>query len=154
MTALDAEKTRSDDRARELQERLAAVEHDLQDERNKVTDVETQKQEVQAQLSTVSNQLVSVRQQLTGLQRTHKATEAELSALRDREAALVLEKTSLERQLNDLDALKNQIRLVKRHIREQKITEWKRQDEIAAAKGNNGLLLKNGQWLSISKPSS
>ena len=154
VTAIDAEKASSTTRVGELQQRLAAVERDLQDEKSKMTDLETQKAQVQTQLSTVSNQLQSVRQQLTSLEQTHQATEAELGALREREAALVLERASLERQLNDLDALKSQIRLVKRHLREQKIAEWKRQDELAAANGNNGLLLKNGQWLTTGKPSS
>jgi hypothetical protein len=63
-----------------------------------------------------------------------------------------LERASLERQLNDLDALKSQIRVVKRRLWEKRIAEWKRQDEEAAARGNNGMLMKNGQWQTSPAP--
>jgi hypothetical protein len=66
--------------------------------------------------------------------------------LRERETSLEMEKASLERQLNDLDALKAQIRVVKRRLWEQHVAEWKRQDAINAAKGNKGVMFKNGAW--------
>src|SRR5437773_174094 len=82
----------------------------------------------------------------------HTATEIELKGLHEREAALELEKASLERQLNDLDSLKAQIRIVKRRLWEEHIAEWKRQDQEAGVGGNKGMIFQKGQWLTTGKP--
>ena len=149
LAALGAEKGDVEERLKQVQQRIQTLQQDLDDEKTKVSSVETQRDKLQSQLGSVSNELVSVRAKLSEAERSQKATEAELDALRQRQAALELEKASLERQLNDLDSLKAQIRAVKRRLWEQRIAEWKRQDEEAAAKGNNGMLLRNGEWQTV-----
>ena len=150
-TALNVEKTNAAVNISQLQERIKTVEQDLQDEKNKLASVDDQRTKVVQQLGSVSNELTTVRQQYADLQRTHSATEKELAALRERETALEMEKASLERQLNDLDALTAQIRVVKRRLWEQHIAEWKRQDAEAAANGNKGMIFQNGRWLAAPK---
>ena len=154
LNAAKTEKVDAETRVGQLQERVRIVEQDLQDEKNKLTSVEDQRTQVVTQLTSVSNELTNVRGQLGDLQRTHAATEAELRVLRERETTLEMEKASLERQLNDLDALKAQIRIVKRQLWEKHIEEWKRQDQEAGLNGNKGLLFKNGQWQTGVKPAS
>ncbi len=148
------EKAKADEHIAQLQERVKVVEQDLRDEKNKLASVEDHRTKVVTLLGTVSNQLVTVRHQLADLTVTHTATEMELDALHDREDALEMEKTSLERQLSDLDALKSQIRLVKRRLWEEHIAEWKRQDQEAAAHGNKGVIFQRGQWQATGKPPS
>jgi chromosome segregation ATPase len=150
-TALTTEKSNAVANISQLQERVKTVEQDLQDEKNKLASVDDQRTKVVEQLGSVSNELTMVRQQYVDLQRTHTATEKELAALRERETALEMEKASLERQLNDLDALTAQIRVVKRRLWEQHVAEWKRQDAEAAANGNKGMIMQNGRWLSAPK---
>jgi chromosome segregation ATPase len=153
-STMTTEKAKADEQIGRLQERVKVVEQDLQDEKSKLVAVEDDRTKVVQQLNTVSNQLLNVRQHYADLARTHTGTEIELSALREREETLEMEKASLERQLNDLDALKAQIRLVKRQLWEKRVAEWKRQDQEASAAGNKGMIFQRGQWQTTGKPSS
>jgi len=153
-STIGTEKAKADQQIGQLQERIKTVEQDLQDEKTKLASVEDQRGKVVEQLTTVSNQLFTVRQHYADLARTHTATEMELKAVSEREAALEMEKASLERQLNDLDALKTQIRLVKHRLWDERIAAWKRQDQEAAVGGNKGMIFQNGQWQTGRKPAS
>jgi len=146
LTTVGNDKAKVEERAKELQGRIATVEKELVDEKAHVKAVEEERTQVTDKLMTVSNQLATVRGQLTSLQKTHAGTEAELAALRTKEVALESERNSLERRLNDLDELRAQIRVVKRRLWDQHVADWKKSDADAAAKGNGGVLMKAGQW--------
>ena len=146
LTTVGNDKAKVEERAKELQGRIATVEKELVDEKAHVKVVEEERTQVTDKLMTVSNQLATVRGQLTSLQKTHAGTEAELAALRTKEEALEAERNSLERRLNDLDELRAQIRVVKRRLWDQHVADWKKSDTDAAAKGNGGVLMKAGQW--------
>ena len=146
LTTVGNDKAKVEEQAKELQGRIATVEKELVDEKAHVKAVEEERTQVSDKLMTVSNQLATVRGQLSSLQKTHAGTEAELAALRTKEAALESERNSLERRLNDLDELRAQIRVVKRRLWDQHVADWKKSDADAAAKGNRGVLMKDGQW--------
>ena len=146
LTTVGNDKTKVEERAKELQGRIGVVEKELVEEKARVKAVEDERAQVANQLTTVSNQLVTVHGQLTDLQKTHAGTEAELAALHVKETALEAERNSLVRRLNDLDELRMQIRVVKRRLWDQHVAEWKKTDADAAVKGNHGVMLKDGQW--------
>jgi len=105
--------------------------------------------ELQVKLATVTKELTKVRQQLTDSEYSKTTTEQELKALRGRYTALELEKESLLRQLNDLAALKAQIRLVEQRLRQTRIEASKRADQRALETGNRGMMMKDGQWRTV-----
>jgi chromosome segregation ATPase len=129
---------------------LDAAQHSVQTEEEKLSALESDKDRVMMQLGAVSNQLLSVQQQLGALQDAHSADQEQISTLRGQETALEMEKASLERQLNDLDSLRAQIRIVKRQLWAKKIEEWKRESEQEGIGGNKGMIMKAGQWQSSS----
>jgi chromosome segregation ATPase len=128
-----------------LKKDFEAVQRSMQEEETKLTNLEADRKKLVTQLGAVSNELVSVQDQLAALGRTNAANEAQIKALRQQQVVLEQEKASLEHRLNDLDALRAQIRVVKGELREKKVEEWKRGDEELAARGNRGFLLKNGR---------
>jgi chromosome segregation ATPase len=147
---LTAEKTAAQQEAQQFKTRADTLQSNLVAEGAKLASAETEKTRLLGQLGGVSNQLVVVGKQLGDLEKSHAATAAELQALRDQQEALEMEKKSLVRQLNDLDALKAQIRLVRQERWKERIADWKRSDEAGSASGNHGLLFKLGQWQTAS----
>ena len=146
LAALGTENTKVEDRVKELQGRIETVEKELADEKAKIKAVEDERAQVVDKLTTTAGQLVAVREQLADLQKKHTATEAELAAVRAQEVALEAERSLLEQRLHDLDELRAIIRADKRQKWEQHISEWKQIDAEAAARGNHGILMKDGKW--------
>ena len=137
-----------------LQKQLDSAKHAIMESEGKMSELDNRRQQLAVQLGAVSNQLVTVTQDLATARQTNTADDAQIKQLRQQQAALEMEKASLEWRLQDLDSLRGQIRLVKRELWDKKIAEWKQRDADAAAKGNHGLLLKNGVWTSAPKPAS
>ncbi len=141
-----AQKAEAEKQAQALKEQLTATQHNLEEEKARLAVVEGERNKLQEKLGTVTTQLTEVEKKLAGLEQTHKGTEAELEALRQQKVALEQERDSLNRKLNDLEVLKAQIRTLRKEQWEQKIAEWRRRDEEAAAGGNQGVLLSDGEW--------
>ena len=80
------------------------------------------------------------------------ANESELAQMRERQRALEQERASLERQLNDLDTLRSQVRKVKTELWQEKIAAWRQRDADKGAGGNRGVLMQGGQWQTVGTP--
>ena len=146
LTTLGNDKSKVEDRAKELQARIETIEKELADEKAKLKAVEEERAQTIEKLTAVAAQLVTVREQLADLQKKHAGTEAELAALRAQELALEAERKFLEQRLHDIDELRAIIRADERRQWEQHISEWKKIDADAATIGNHGILMKDGKW--------
>lgn len=150
--ANEAAKTRIEQQLKQTSNSLQSARHAILANENQMAGLDATRRQLVDQLGAVSNQLVSVTQDLTVARKTNTANETQLRVLRAQQTALEMEKASLDRRLNNLDSLRQQIRLLKRELAAKKISEWKQRDTEAAVGGNHGLLLKNGSWTTVPKP--
>jgi chromosome segregation ATPase len=135
-------KAQAEARVGELLARITAVEQDLQEEKNRVMAAEDQRNKLASQLASVSNKLAKVGEPPL----VSRPPERDMQTLREHTAKLETEKALLERELNDPEALRARLRMVKRRQWQQRIEQWKREDEEAWLNGNWGVLFQNGQW--------
>ena len=168
VAVLGEEKTQAEDRARQGQQTLEAAQRDLaqgkarsaQDQLH-IEELELTRDQLMARAVAVSDQLQGVRGQLAALDRTHTGAVGELQALRERQqvlesenTSLAMERTSLEFRMNDLNTLRDQIRVVEKEQRQQTLAKRKARSAGAVAAGNRGFLVTEGEWTSLGSEAS
>ncbi|HUI06757.1 MAG TPA: hypothetical protein VL486_07100 [Verrucomicrobiae bacterium] len=139
---LSDEKADAVKKASVLQSELASTQQQFQRERADLT----------GKLKEVTDRLTEVDQKLADLEKTHATTVAHLQAMREEYVKLTNQKNALEAMLHDLRSLKEQIRIVKQDMYNQRVAERKRLDRAEYAMGNHGYLLKNGSWVAPRVP--
>lgn len=152
VVTLGTEKARTEQQLQQARQEAAELQKKVAAEQDQITTMETEKQRLTGQLTTVNGRLATVQKELAELQETHRGTVKDIEALRDEKEALEMAKASLERRMNDLGALRDQIRYVKQQMWEQKVAEWKKAYAVLTAAGNKGFLFQQGQWRSVGKP--
>lgn len=153
------EKAKADEQIATAQKQAEALRKDLEvarkeaeEEAKKIEALEGERTKLATQLGSITGKLADVSKKLAALQISNTATIAELKEAQQIKIQLEMEKASLERQLNDLDTLRSQIRLVKQRLRDQKIADWERRDKESGANGNRGFIMQEGQWKNTAVP--
>ncbi len=163
-----AEKTKADEQLVQVQTQLRqqtetfrkdmeiaqqVAQRQITEQASKIKALETERGQLKQSLATTSNQLGVVKKKFSDLQREHTETLALVEKLRQQIMRLEMENASLQRRLNDLTALREQVRIVKQRMWDDKLAEVKHQNEEGLAKGNRGFILREGRWtLPASQP--
>jgi len=130
-----------------------AAEQQIAEQARKIKTLETERGQLKQSLTAASNQLGIVKKKLSDLEKAHAETLAMVEKLRQQVMRLEMENASLQRRLNDLEALREQVRIVKQRLWDAKLAELKRQNEEGLAKGNRGFIMQDGRW-TITAPQS
>ncbi len=138
--------TQSRQQADAVRKDLLAAQQQIAEQAKKIGMLEVDRGHLVQQLGATSNQLAVVSSKFSDLERAHADALALIEKLRQRVMRLEMEKASLERRLNDLETLREQVRVVKQRLWEVKLAELKRQNEEGLAKGNRGFIMQEGQW--------
>lgn len=115
----------------------------------KTLELEASLEGVRGELELATKEKLQLAKEYEGLRVTHEQTLNQFAEVRRDYVVVTKENEELEAKLNDLDALKTQIRAVKVDLRNQRIEEWKRSDRIAGDTGNRGFIMKNAQWQTV-----
>ena len=155
VSTLMTEKVAAQEKIDALADDMQAILADLQTEKSSRRTLEARNVELGSSLESVSGDLnllkrqqAQLEQQHHDLEQTHAQTMEHLAAMREDYVNLTREKEELEAKWTDLAALKSQIGTVKLELRKQHIEEWKRSDRIEGATGNQGFIMKGGEWTS------
>jgi chromosome segregation ATPase len=149
ISKLTEENAQTEKQALSLKSELENTQRESQE---KIAQQETKIGGLEQDKQALAKQIVEIRQDLADLEKTHATTVAHLQAMREEFVRLTDAKATLEAKLNNLKALKEQIRMVKQDMHEKKVAEWKRIDRAESALGNHGYLLKNGSWVVAHAP--
>ncbi len=120
----------------------------LQQEQDRARLLEKQNNKLSAEKDALSQRLVGVNQKLTALENTHTTTVGHLTAMREEYVTLIKEQAELKAKLTDINALRAQMREVRKSHFSEKRKENNRIDRVERAMGNGGFLMKQGQWVS------
>jgi chromosome segregation ATPase len=142
----------ANERAAELSRNLETARTEIQQKESTVDSLEKTKANLDAQLAELNKQLAAVQKSLANLESEHTTTIGHLKAMREDYVKLTREKEDLEAKMNDLDALRAQVREVKRAMHEAKVAEQRRLDRIETTMGNSGFLMKQGAWQTDRQP--
>jgi chromosome segregation ATPase len=146
---LTGEKTRVEQQLTQTRQEASELRQNLAAEKNRQATSDAEKELLAREMTSLNQRLETAQRRLAELQQTHRGTVEQLDSLRDEKNRLEMSQASLERRLNDLDALREQVRLVKRQAWDRKVAEWKKADAAASRAGNKGVLLQNGEWRTV-----
>lgn len=142
----------SDEKA-EAEEKLATIGGEMttlmtevQEQKTRADGLAETSRAMSNQLQQVATELGNVKSAYASLEQAHTDTLGHLSALRQDYVEVNQEKTALEAKFNDLTSLRLQIATVKRQMHEEQIADRERLDRAATLSGNNGFLLRQGEW--------
>jgi chromosome segregation ATPase len=135
-----------------FQTQLELAEAELEHEQEKVEIYEDANMKLEANLQIVQGNLKKSEEQVAALLQTNRVIVGHLTAIREDYVALRSKSAELESKLNDLDALKEQMKTVKLAMRNDRVEERKRIDRGESATGNAGFLMRQGQWVDGYKP--
>jgi chromosome segregation ATPase len=140
----------------ETEKQVSSLKSELEDTRRvsqeKMAQQEAKIDGLEQDKEALTKQIAGVRQDLADLERTHATTVAHLQAMREEYVKLTDANATLEAKLNNLKALKEQIRVVKQEMHEKRVEERKRLDRAEFAMGNHGYLLRDGSWVAPRVP--
>lgn len=160
-----AEKSKAEEQLAQSRQEVAALRTELETIKRtaqeqlagktaQIESLQRERQELNQSLQATSQQLGEVRKKFSELEKTHAETLALVDKLRQQVMRLEMENASLQRRLNDLEALREQLRIVKQRLWDMKLAEMKRQNEEGLAKGNRGFIMQGGRWTITAPPST